>query len=121
MLQYSQSLGILTFADGTTAQGYSGNGPFRDDPAFQAVKDHGPIPQGDYVIGDPLNPPDHLGPLAMPLHPDPFNEMYGRGDLFLHGDNAAMDHTASDGCIILDHATRLRIAEGADRALRVTA
>jgi len=28
-------------------------------------------------VGHPLNPPDHLGPLAMPLTPDPSNEMHG--------------------------------------------
>jgi hypothetical protein len=102
-----------------SATGYSGHGDGMNNPQMQAVKGQGPLPLGSYTIGDPLDPPDHLGPLAMPLTPDVGNCMFGRSAFFIHGDNPALDHTASDGCVILDHPTRAAIAASADRRLRV--
>jgi hypothetical protein len=120
-MTYSQSTGQLCDAEGNLlVTGYSGHGVGVNNPATQNVHDVGPIPQGVYAIGEPLEPPDHLGPLAMPLTPDPANEMFGRSEFFIHGDNMEMNHSASDGCIILDHAARAAIAAGSDRRLTVT-
>lgn len=47
----------------------------------------------------------------MNLDPDDGNEMFGRSLFRMHGDNAAMNHTASDGCIIMGLAVRLEVAE----------
>jgi hypothetical protein len=47
--------------------------------------------------------------------------MFGRSGFFIHGDNQAMNHTASEGCIILPHAARIAIASSGDRGLRVIA
>jgi hypothetical protein len=46
--------------------------------------------------------------------------MFGRSGFLIHGDNAEMNHTASDGCIILSHDIREQIDESEDRVLIVT-
>ena len=118
---YQQSTGILTHDGAEVEVGYSGNGQWMNDPASQNVKDHGPIPQGVYTIGEPEQDPV-TGPVSMRLQPAAGNEMFGRGDFLIHGDNALMDHTASDGCIILPHPARLTVAAavlGGDNQLTV--
>jgi hypothetical protein len=119
LFTYSQSTGIMTAEDGSTlGPGYSGNGDAINDPNSQNIMGHGPIPQGDYTIGAAETVP-HLGPLAMPLTPNLANEMFGRSAFFIHGDNASLDHTASDGCIILRHDFRATIAASGDADLKV--
>ena len=104
--EYQQSTGQLT---GTvTAEGYSGNGAGLNNPAMQQVHAVGPLPQGTYTIQPPHADPK-VGPIAMRLVPAPANDMFGRGDFLMHGDNAAMNHTASEGCIILPKAARIAI------------
>lgn len=86
--------------DGTViGPGYSGNGPALNDPAQCDVKGHGPIPIGFYTLGEPADMPD-TGKFSIPLEPDATNEMFGRDGFRWHGDNPAMDHTASDGCVV---------------------
>jgi hypothetical protein len=101
------------------APAYSGHPPHVNDPAAVALTAVGPIPPGLYRIGAPLDPPDHLGPLALPLTPIGGQDMHGRTALFLHGDNAARNQTASHGCIIADKDVRLNVntarAAGDDR------
>jgi hypothetical protein len=46
----------------------------------------------------------------MRLEPDPTNEMFGRGDFLIHGDNSEGNFSASEGCIILAHDVRVKIA-----------
>lgn len=101
--------------------GYSGRGAGLNNPAADMIHRVGPIPCGTYTIGAPLDPPDHLGPLAMPLTPGAGNVMFGRSGFYVHGDNAALNHTASDGCVILPRGFRQMIADSEDRALRVVA
>jgi hypothetical protein len=120
-MKYSQTTGQLTGDDGAVlGTGYSGNGAGLNNPAMQDVIDRGPLPQGIYTVGHPLNPPDHLGPLAMPLTPDPSNEMHGRSGFFMHGDNSRHDQSASEGCIIMPQLTRLNVSSASDRTLEVT-
>ena len=120
--RYSQSTGILTGPAGTAiAAGYSGNGAGLNNPMFQDEKDRGPLPQGRYLIGDLEAQHDRLGANVMPLIPDPSNEMFGRGDFWLHGDNSARNGTASEGCIVLPLWARMQIAGSDDRQLEVTA
>jgi hypothetical protein len=45
--------------------------------------------------------------------------MQGRKDFFIHGDHIGAPGTASEGCIILSHATRILISESADKQLQV--
>src|ERR1039458_5150701 len=85
-MTYSQSTGQLCDAEGNLlVTGYSGHGVGVNNPATQNVHEVGPIPQGVYAIGEPLEPPDHLGPLAMPLTPNPANEMFARSEFFTPG------------------------------------
>ncbi len=118
---FDRQASTFTAPDGTLMydDAYSGHGPGLNNPAMEAVSNVGPIPAGLWRVGDPLNPPDHLGPLAMPLAPAPGTDPKGRVALFIHGDNAAMNHTASDGCVILPHNVRATVAGGADRDLIV--
>lgn len=122
MMTFSQSTGHFTKDSVLVAKAYSGNGPGLNNSSMQNVKMHGPLPQGKYTIQLPSSHPK-LGPIAMALEPDPDNEMFGRGDFFLHGDNAEMNHTASDGCIILPRDVRIAIAGAVlagDNQLEVT-
>jgi type VI secretion system (T6SS) effector TldE1-like protein len=116
---YCQGTGVLTHNGAFAGVGYSGHGKGLNDPGEQGVEGVGPIPQGRYTIGPPKDPIDHLGPLAMPLTPDPANEMFGRSAFFMHGDNAAANHTASDGCIIMGREVRQAVAESGDHELTV--
>lgn len=106
--QYEQSTGILTHDGETLATGYSGNGEEMNNPSMQTVRGHGPIPQGTYTIGPP-HADEVTGPVSMRLEPAPDTQMFGRADFLIHGDTAAMNHTASDGCIIMPHAVRIVI------------
>jgi len=118
---YQQSSGKLTDPSGAMIGiGYSGLGPGLNKPALEASRGVGPIPAGHWRIHPPLDPPDHLGPIAMPLTPVDFDP-HGRSAFFMHGDNAAMDFTASDGCIIMSHAIRAAVDASPDSDLTVIA
>jgi hypothetical protein len=106
--EYQQSTGILKHDGEKIATGYSGHEDGVNNPAMQNVHAVGPIPQGVYTI-EPPHADAQVGPVAMRLTPAPENEMFNRGDFLIHGDTAAMDHTASHGCIILPHNTRVAI------------
>lgn len=111
--QYRQSTGEMT--DGVfISVGYSGNGPGLNNPAMQQVRAVGPIPQGTYTIALP-ELDEQVGPVAMRLTPDPANTMYGRSAFLIHGDNQAMDYTASEGCIILPLTVRVKIGDAVAR------
>lgn len=123
MFTYSQSTGIMQHNGEETGVGYSGNGIYMNSPASQNVHAHGPLPQGQYTIGTP-QAHDKLGPVVMALSPYSTNEMFLRGDFFIHGDNAMMNHTGSDGCIVLPLSVRVaigtQVVQG-DNELTVTA
>jgi Protein of unknown function (DUF2778) len=116
---YSQSTGEVAENGATTGTGYSGIGAGLNNPLLQDTPDVGPIPQGNYTISASFNDPDK-GPDVMNLAPDPTNQMFGRSGFMIHGDNSAMNHTASWGCIILDRELREGIATSGDNVLTVT-
>jgi non-ribosomal peptide synthetase component E (peptide arylation enzyme) len=62
-----------------------------------------------------------MGPYVLPLAPWPNNNMFGRNGFYIHGDTAARNQTASNGCIVLDRQYRLMIAQSGDNVLTVTA
>ena len=108
---YEQATGKMVYPDGATvAQGYSGHGTGLNNPDDEAVAGAGPIPRGTWSI-DPT-PLMHTacGPLALALTPDGFDP-HGRSLFRIHGDTAAMDHSASDGCIILARPVRQAIID----------
>jgi hypothetical protein len=120
MWTFKITSGTLLDAEGNQAGlGYSGHGDGLNNPAMCNVKDVGPLPQGNYTIGQPRDD-NEVGKFAMPLTPSPTNTMFDRSAFFIHGDNPAMNHSASDGCIILGRPLRNLIASSGDTDLTVT-
>lgn len=99
--------------------GYSGKkGTCRNNPSCTGEKNKGPLPVGSYTIGKSYDS-QKCGPLALPLTPSGGQNMFGRGDFLIHGDNAAQD--ASEGCIILARNIREQISNGQVKKLDVIA
>ena len=55
------------------------------------------------------------------LTPQSGTNTYGRDGFLIHGDNTAMNHTASHGCIILPRIVRAGIDASDDKVLEVVA
>ena len=130
MWTYSQSSGVLADPTGKPcAAGYSGHGPGLNNPAMQDIHNIGPVPQGLYSLGAPLDHPT-CGPFAIPLIPHDGNEMFGRSGFYVHGDDVRYpgQEVASDGCIVLDRPDREAVwnarfgpLDTTDHILKVTA
>lgn len=119
MWTYEQSTGkLIDHNNMLMAEGYSGAGPGKNVSEYQDVQNVGPIPQGRYVVEAPIDSPTH-GPFALPLTPDPANEMFGRSEFLIHGDGLLDPGDASRGCIILPRFARERISESDDHMLQV--
>jgi len=110
MWVYEQSTGRLLHGEDEVWTGYAGRGEGLNNPKMQDVKNTGPLPQGLYTIGMPYAH-EHLGPVCMNLQPDKHNLMFGRGDFRIHADNFARNESASEGCIVMPLAVRIKIAE----------
>lgn len=120
--KYAQSTGDLTSPAGSrVGAGYSGRGDGLNNPAMQSVPDVGPIPQGDWQIGEFFDDHGGKGPMVAHLTPAEGAETFGRSGFMIHGDNAALNHTASEGCVILPHVLRAMVMVSGDRVLTVTA
>jgi RHS repeat-associated protein len=112
--EYSQSGRTFTCTNAAgqtyaSCTGYSGNGQGLNNPAAQNQPNVGPLPQGSYTVGGTTN---RRGPNTRPLIPSPSNNMYGRAGFLLHGDNAALNNTASEGCIIIPPQCRTAVPVG---------
>ncbi len=97
---------------------YSGYPPYVNLPDYTHLKDLGPIPAGDYVIGNAYEDA-HRGKLVMGLSPSDKNHMYGRGGFAIHGDSVRKPGLASHGCIIANNPTRSMISKSSDKIIRV--
>jgi len=117
---YQQSTGKLSHSGEFIAEGYSGKPPSVNDPNAQDQPHQGPLPRGTYTIGPPVQDGGHMGPFVLPLTPWSVNNMFQRDGFFIHGDNQERNHTASEGCIILDRQWRNMIASSNDSVLQVT-
>jgi hypothetical protein len=116
---YHQSNGELYDSAGDLiGTGYSGSPIGKNDPADQDIADVGPIPCGDYTIGEPFNAVD-TGPYSMDLSPAPTNEMFGRSGFRMHGDSIAHPGCASEGCVIMPPEVRQAVWQSGDHALVV--
>lgn len=115
--QYNQRTGQLSRNGQNIAVGYSGSGAGRNNPAMERVSNVGPIPQGRYNVGAP-HPHPTKGPVTMALTPVGHNAQ-GRTNFLIHGDSIQHPGHASEGCIILDRATRQAIAVSGDTVLEV--
>jgi hypothetical protein len=119
MWTYSQGTGKLFDPAGVhVATGYSGKGKGKNNCDMQHVKNVGPIPRGLYTIGQAYNS-QKVGPFALPLTPDPSNEMFGRSAFLCHGESSKNPGNASEGCIILKRSIRNLIWDSGDRVLLV--
>jgi hypothetical protein len=120
MWTYNQSNGALSHNGVQVGLGYSGHGDGVNNPAMQSVSNVGPIPQGQWTIGEGADNPQ-LGPLAMPLTPNIGTDTFGRGGFFIHGDSIefAGQEEASHGCIILARVIREQINSDLDKDLEV--
>lgn len=120
MWNYHQASGVLDHDGLIVGVGYSGAPGGKNNPSMQSVPDVGPIPHGEYFIGDPLDTVEH-GPHVLPLTPDPANEMFCRSSFLMHGDSLDHPGAASKGCIIMARDVRDRVSNSADNRLTVTA
>lgn len=124
MWKYIQQSGELLDASGKlVATGYSGFGLAKNDPSAQHVPNLGPIPVGMYTIeliadasGNAIDYGNKKAPV-MRLIPDADTDTFGRSGFLMHGDNQT--HTASEGCIIADHQTRVDVWASGDHMLQV--
>lgn len=109
---YVQSTGEMRDPDGKIlAIGYAGKGSDKNNPASEEVRGLGPIPIGVYDMVLPPVDTDTHGPCVIWLTPDPSNDMMGRSGFGIHGDSFTHWGQASDGCIIMPHFARERMAE----------
>jgi RHS repeat-associated protein len=102
---FDRSAGVLTHQGGSafSTPAFSGNGIYRNNPASEAVPDHGPIPAGQYYITEPYAY-NFLGNIFFKLFPteggatDSKNLGGGivRGEFRLHPGNT------SNGCVTID-------------------
>jgi hypothetical protein len=122
MWTYEQKTGKLTNPEGQCiGEGYSGHAIGLNDPEEECVADFGPIPKGLWTIGRFFDDLGGKGPIVAHLVPDVDTNTFGRSGFMIHGDNPAVDHSASHGCIILPHVVRETIMASNDRTLEVTA
>lgn len=116
MWTYKQATGKLEHEDKLIGTGYSGRGKGRNNPAMQNVKRTGPLPRNLYDIGEPVDHP-RLGKNAIPLKPRDEENMFGRDDFWIHGNNKIND--ASKGCIIMGPVIRQQVINSPDKSLVV--
>jgi len=131
---YKQSSGSMDLKAGTiTVQhagtGYAGHGQGLNDPESQSVGEAddkanaGPLPRGEYSIGKQRDNTIHEGRVvlraSMRLTPDPSNVMEGRDGFLIHGDNAARNQSASEGCAVLGPVERNTIGQSGINTLEV--
>src|SRR5271166_2565379 len=116
MWVFDSSTGWLSNPDGIQVEkGYAGGNLGKNleginNKAYQYTPMIGPLPVGLYTMGTAVEG-THLGPLAIPLTPDPANDMRGRGGFYCHADTIGHPRCASEGCIVMSHATRLLLSQ----------
>ena len=111
---YSQSSGELWSPYfKIIASGYSGYEEGKNNPAMEGVKSVGPIPKGQWVIGEPYNS-ERIGPFSLPLYPNGHDSL-GRDHFRIHGDSSSSPGKASRGCVIFNRDIRGKIHLSNDR------
>lgn len=119
MWVYSQLEGQLFHDDIFKGYGYSGHGIGYNNPNAESLKGVGVIPSGKYKIDAWEDHHKVLGVCVAHLSPVNPSDVFGRSGFFIHGDNQKMNHTASDGCIILNRLLRNLIQASKDNDLLV--
>lgn len=108
---------LLDSAGELAGLGYSGHMQGVNNPDDEQIPDVGPVPRGQWTIGDFFDDPGGKGPIVAHLVPKDGTNTFGRSGFMIHGDN--LTHNASLGCIILPHGVRTRLAASSDRDLQV--
>jgi hypothetical protein len=119
MWTYCSVNGNLSQNNRFVGKGYSGLGEGLNNPEWECVEGVGPLPRGHYTIEPFFNDPGGKGAIVAHLRPMQDTITFGRAGFMIHGDNAAMNHTASHGCIILARENRREMASAADDSLEV--
>jgi hypothetical protein len=94
---FDRGSGTVTVTDrdnGATASAsaFSGNGPYANDPAYEAMKDSGPLPGGNYdILNHPIK--DWFSLDKADGTRDDYDPITKRGKFRFHSG------TASDGCV----------------------
>lgn len=121
MWTYRQTTGSVIDANAAQAGiAYSGHGLGLNNPAMEAVASVGPIPAGQWKITRWHDHHGELGPVVAILEPVGHNA-HGRSLFRIHGDDAAADHMASDGCIVANRTIRESWRASGDMDLTVVA
>ena len=120
MIVFDVTAGRLSIAGNDIGPAYSGAPGYVDNEADAGLVGRGPIPAGLWVIGSPIDDA-HTGPFSMPLTPVAGTDTMGRSEFMIHGDNMAMNESASHGCIIAARAIRERIWADSDHMITVVA
>jgi hypothetical protein len=126
MWTYHSDSGVIEHNGQPISRGYSGHAPNGrgvapdgvNNPALESDPDVGPIPRGQYEIGEFFDDPEK-GPIVAHLTPLPETCTFNRSGFMIHGDNVANNQSASLGCIILMHTIRVMIATSGDVSLMV--
>lgn len=118
MIFYTQASGEISIGPVIVGTGYSGFGDGVNNPEMEADADVGPIPRGSWKIVAWHDDYEDKGPCVAQLSPVD-QDAYGRSGFLIHGDNEAMDRTASHGCIILGPAIREKLRAGGQTQLEV--
>ena len=121
MLTYRQTTGSISLIDDTWGYGYSGQPPYKNDPAAQDKPDLGPLPCGLWHIVGVHYRHESLGPYVMNLEPEPQTTTFGRSSFRIHGDSISKPGYASHGCLVFSRPLRTRIWESGDRDIWVKA
>jgi hypothetical protein len=116
---YNNSNGNLSFNGELVGTGYSGNTEGLNNPVLSSLHNVGPIPSGMWIIGDFFDDFGGKGAIVTRLTPEPETVTFGRSGFMIHGDNSHLNHSASDGCIILAHPIRQQIKDSGDTSLMV--
>jgi hypothetical protein len=116
---YAQKSGELQQDGKHVANGYSGAGAGKNNPAMEQVHNVGPIPQGEWTItGSPINTAEH-GPYVLKLEPSETTPTFGRSGFLMHGDSKQSPGCASQGCVIMPRAVREQVWKSGDTELQV--
>lgn len=111
-------------------KGYSGHGLGLNNPDFESMHDVGPLPRGNYffqLIEENGFPVDYEGKKApvFRILPKPGTNTFGRSGFLLHGHAAGEiigkpeTEQSSLGCMIQEHATRVRVMISTNKDLEV--
>ena len=90
-----------------------------NNPDAEGLANKGPLPEGIYTFGEPIEQ-GKLGTFAIPLIPDPSNDMKGRSGFYWHGDLIGGGfESGSEGCIVSAPVPRRTAWASSDHKINV--